>query len=315
MKRRDFTAWMVAAALWPAAARAQKKARIGVLVVADPEPFLREFRAGLRSLGYVEGRNLELEVRSGKGKAQLLPQLAADLVRRKVDVLVAWQTPAAQAAKQATRDIPIVISAGDPVGTGLVASLARPGGNITGMGGTTAAAAAKTLELVRELLPSAKRMAVLANAHDPFTRVFLEQLDAAGRKTHFEIRAIRIKSAEEFDDAFAQIAAWPADAVVVQPSLQRQAPVQLALKYRLPSVSATRAFPEAGGLMSFAGSIRELYGGAARYADRILKGARPADLPVGEVDTFELVINLRTAKTLGITVPRALLLRADHVIE
>ncbi|MGH8630288.1 MAG: ABC transporter substrate-binding protein [Burkholderiales bacterium] len=317
MRRRGAITFLLGTAVLPVAAWAQpvKSARLGVLVTADPEPFLGLLRDGLRSYGYVEGKNLQIELRSAQGKPDLLPVLAAELVRGKVDVLVAWQTPAVQAAKQATREIPIVMSAGDPVGTGLVASLARPGGNITGVTGTTAVMAAKTIELIREMLPAAKRLAILANAADSFTRVFVEQIEQAGRAVALDIHTFPVRRVEEFDAAFAQMGKLKTDVVVVQPSLPRPPAISLALKYRLPSVSATPAFPGAGGLLSYSARAAEMYRGTAGYVDKILKGAKPADLPVQQASTFELVINLKTAKALGVTIPRVLLQRADKLIE
>lgn len=318
MRRRELITILGGAALWPAAAWAQsakKKARLGVLVVSNPEPFLSLLKEGLRARGYVDGQNIEIELRSAQGKPDLLPVLAAELVGLKVDILVAWQTPAVHAAKQATAVIPIVMSAGDPVGTGLVASLARPGGNITGMSGTIADMGGKTVELIREMLPSAKRVAVLANAADPFTKPFLEQIRDGGRAMAMDIRSIMVRGADEFNAAFSEMEKWRADAVIVQASLPRESAIRLALKHRLPAVSATSAFPGAGGLMSYAPKTVDLYREVAGYVDKILHGAKPADLPVQQPTTFELVVNLKTAKALGISVPRSLLLRADRVIE
>ncbi len=318
MRRREFITLLGGAAAWPAAVSAQqakKKARLGLLVVSTAEPFLTVLKQGLRERGYVDGQNIQIELRTGQGKPDLLPVLAAELVRLKVDVIVAWQTPAVHAAKQATTEIPIVMSAGDPVGTGLIASLARPGGNITGVSGTTALMGGKTLELIREMLPSAKRVAILANAADPFTKPFLEQIEHAGRAMAMDIRSIRVRGVNEFDTAFSEMGKWRADAVIIQPSLPREAAISLALKHRFPTASPTGAFPEAGGLMSYSPSITHLYREVAVYVDKILKGAKPADLPVQQPATFELVVNLRTAKALGISVPRTLLLRADKVIE
>lgn len=306
-----------AGAAWPVAAWAQpkKKVSLGVLVVANPEPFLGLLKRGLREHGYVEGQNLQLEIRSAQGKMDLVSGLATELVRLKPDVLIGWQTPSVHALKDATTQIPIVMMAGDPVATGLVPSLARPGGNVTGMSATTAAMGGKTLELIRELLPSAKRVAILANAKDPFTKPFLEQLRQAGPAMAIETRPWIVSGSGDFGAAFAEIAKWRADVVVVQPSLQRDPAISLAEKHRLPSVSPTRLFPEAGGLMSYAASNAEMYRETAVYVDRILKGAKPADLPVQQPTKFELVVNLKTAKALGITVPRGVLLRADKVIE
>jgi putative tryptophan/tyrosine transport system substrate-binding protein len=318
VKRRQFIINLLGGvAAWPVAwaQPAKKKARLGVLVVSGAEPFLSVLKQSLRDRGYVEGQNIQIELRSAQGKPDLLPVLAAELVRLKVDILVGWQTPSVHALKQATGEIPILMVAGDPVATGLVASLARPGGNITGVSATTAAVGGKTLELIREMLPSAKRVAVLANAADPFTRPFLEQIQQAGPAMALDIRPWVVRGADEFSAAFLEMAKWRADAVIVQPSLPRDAAITLALKHRLPSVAPTTLFPEAGGLMSYAASIAGLYGEVAVYVDRILKGAKPADLPIQQPTTFELVVNLKTAKALGISVPRSLLLRADKVIE
>ena len=249
-------------------------------------------------------------------RPQLLPELAAELVRLKVDIIVAAQTPAVHAAKQATSEIPIVMAtAGDPVGTGLIASLGRPGGNITGNAATTAELGAKTLEAVREMLPAVRRVAVLANASDPFTRSFLEQIEAGGRTLGIQVQSVMVRTADEFETAFSGMIKERADAVIVQPSLPRKAALELAMRHRLPSVSPTRLFPAEGGLMAYSASQHDMYRRAARYVDRILKGAKPADLPVEEPTKFELVINLKTAKALGITIPPALLARADEVIE
>jgi putative ABC transport system substrate-binding protein len=317
MRRRVFITVLGGIAAWPAARAqpAKKKARLGVLVVSSPEPFLGLLKQGLRERGYVDGQDIQIELRSGQGKLDLLPGLAAELVRLKVDVLVGWQTPSVHALKQATGEIPILMMAGDPVATGLVGSLARPGGNITGVSATTAVVGGKTLELIREMLPSAKRVAVLANAADPFTKPFLEQIQQAGPAMALDIRPLVVRGADEFNAAFLEMAKWRADAVIVQPSLSRDAAISSALKHRLPSVSPTRVFPEAGGLMSYAASVAPLYSELAIYVDKILKGAKPAELPVQQPTTFELVINLKTAKALGVAIPRSLLLRADKVIE
>jgi putative ABC transport system substrate-binding protein len=286
-----------------------------VLVAGNPEPFLGAVKQALRSRGYAEGRNLQVEVRSAGGKLERLPALAAELASLGVDVLIGWQTPSVHALKQASAVVPIVMLAGDPVATGVVASLARPGGNITGVSSTTAALGGKTLELVREALPSAKRVAVLANAADPFARPFLAQLRDAGPQFAMEMRPWIVRGLEAFDAAFAELVHWRPDALVVQPSLPRDRAAALALKHRYPAISPTRLFPEAGGLMSYAASIAPLYGEVASYIDRILRGAKPGDLPVQQPATFELVLNLKTASALGIKLPRALLLRADKVIE
>jgi putative tryptophan/tyrosine transport system substrate-binding protein len=274
------------------------------------------FRQGLRDLGYVEGQNIRFQFRSAEGQANRLPELAAELVRLKVDVIVSWFTPPTQAAKQATRQIPIVMAdAGDPVGMGLVASLARPGGNVTGIAGMTAELSGKCIELIREMLPAARRVTALANATDPFSKPFLEQVQLGGEATGTTINPIKISSREEFDAAFAAMEKERPDAVIVQPSLPSKRAAELALKHRVPAVSVPRRFAEEGGLMSYSPRIADLYRKAAVYVDKILKGAQPADLPLEQPTIFELVINLKTAKALGLTVPPIFLARADELIE
>jgi putative ABC transport system substrate-binding protein len=319
MRRRDFIVSVGGMTLgWPLAARAQhgKVAKIGILLVGGREPFGREFNAGLRALGLIEGQNIQIEYRSAEGKLPALAGLAADLVGLDVDVIVASETPAVFAAKRATSLIPIVMApAGDPLGTGLVASLARPGANITGLSAATAELAGKSLELIREILPSVRRVAALADPTNPFSKSFLEQIHLAARSIPIEIQVVNVKSTDEFDAAFAAMDRGKAEAVIVQPTLPRKPAIDLALKHRLPSVSGNRAFADGGGLMSYAASLADRYRNAATYVDRILKGAKPTDLPVQQPIKFELVVNQKTAKTLGLTVPPTLLARADEVIE
>ena len=209
------------------------------------------------------------------------PEAAAELVRLKVDIIVAWQTPAAQSAKQATNEIPIVMAGvGDPVGTGLVASLARPGANVTGSSTATEDVVGKSLQFVREIIPSVRRVAVLCNATDSFTKVFRAQIELAARTVGIEIQPIMVRPAEEFDTAFAEMQRKQVDAVVVQGSVIRKEVADLALKHRLPSVAANRLLPAMGGLMSYAANFAELYRETAVYIDKILKGRKPIDLPV-----------------------------------
>jgi putative ABC transport system substrate-binding protein len=320
MRRREFLTFASVAVLSPHASAAQqpKVPTIGALVIGntDPEEFWRVFRQGLRDLGYVEGQNIRFEFRSAEGQANRLPELAAELVRLKVDVIVTWFTPPTQAAKQATRQIPIVMAdAGDPVGMGLVASLARPGGNVTGIAGMTAELSGKCIELIREMLPAARRVTALANATDPFSKPFLEQIQLGGEATGTTINPIKISSREEFEAAFAAMEKERPDAVIVQPSLPSKRAAELALKHHVPAVSVPRRFAEEGGLMSYSPRIADLYRKAAVYVDKILKGAQPADLPLEQPTIFELVINLKTAKALGLTVPPIFLARADELIE
>jgi putative tryptophan/tyrosine transport system substrate-binding protein len=320
MRRREFIAGLGgAAAAWPLAARAQqqKVPTIGVLVVGTPgwEQFWGIFRDAMRQTGYVEGRSVRYEFRSDQGQMGRLPELAAELVRLNVDLIVTWFTPAALAAKAATHDTPIVMAlAGDPVADGLVDRLNRPGGNVTGMSGVNAELGGKSVELVREMLPSPHRISALANAPDPFSKPFLEQIEAGGRATGIVIDAKMLR-AEELEAAFADMGNERPDAVIVQPSLPAKRVAELALKYRIPAVSAFRPFAELGGLMSYAPVLAYLYRRAAVYVDKILKGAKPGDLPVEQPTQFELLINMKTAKALGLTMPSSLLARADEVIE
>jgi len=317
MNRRGALLALLALLAAPLAGAQQNKGpRIGVLAVGNPESFFGQFVDGLRDRGHIVGKNIFLELRSAEGKLNLLSGLAAELARLKVDVIVANQTPAAKAAKEATTEIPIVMApAGDPVGTGLVASLARPGGNVSGLSSATAEIAEKSLEIIRELLPSARRVAVLANAPDAFTKPFLEQIQIAARALGIEIQVIMVGAADPLDAAFQQIDRKRINAVLLQPSLPRQRAADLALQRQLTSVCPTGGFAEMGGLLSYAGKPSDTHRQAADYVDRILKGANPADLPVGQPTKFELVINLKTAKAIGLTIPKSVLARADEVIQ
>jgi putative ABC transport system substrate-binding protein len=302
-------------ALQPLAAEAQRQKvpTIGVPVVESPgsERFWRLFRESMRDLGYVEGQNVRFEFRSAQ-QVSRLPDLAAELVQRKVDIIVTWFTPAARAAKQATREIPIVMAlAGNPVESGFVESLARPGGNVTGISGVGAELAGKCVELIREMLPSARRIAALANAPDPFSKLFLEQISLRGAASGTTIDTVMIQSADELEAAFVAMEKKRPDAVIIQPSLPTKRVTELALKSRIPAVSFVRGIVEAGGLMTYGIAEADVYRRAAVFVDKILKGAKPADLPVEQPTKFELVINLKTAKALGLTIPQILLLRAD----
>src|SRR5579862_4562295 len=321
LSRRDLLALLGgASAAWPFAGAAQqpKIPTIGVLAVGAPgsQQFWQSFQEDLRALGYVEGQNIRFEFRSDEGQASRLPELAAELVHLKVDIIVTWITPAALAAKHATSDIPIVMAAvGDPIATGLVQSLARPGGNVTGIGGVGADLAGKCVELIRDMLPSAHRIAALVNVPDPFSKPFLEKIQHGGAATGTVIEPILIHNAEELEAAFPAMEKSPPDAVIIQPSLPTKRAAELALKYRIPAVSFVRAIVEEGGLMTYSVAEAEAYREAAVFVDKILKGAKPADLPVEQPTRFELVINMKTAKALGLTIPPAFLARADEVIE
>ena len=311
MRRREFLGAVGAAAAAGSVAvtigQAQQDRvwKIGVLTPANPEPLRTILQQALRE-----------EFRSADGEPTRLPDLASELVRLKVDVIVASQTPAVLAARDATREIPIVMAgAGDPIAVGLVASLARPGGNITGKSATTAEIGGKLLEVLREIVPTLKRVAILANATDQFTGTFLEQLEQPAQMMKLQIQPIRVRSVGDFAAAFSQMIGARAEALVVQPSLQRAPAIDLALRHRLPAASPLRLFAEAGGLISYASNSTDIWRRGAQYVDRILKGAKPADLPVEQPVKFELVINLRTAKALGLNISPMLLTRADEVIE
>jgi putative tryptophan/tyrosine transport system substrate-binding protein len=320
VRRREFIALVGGTAAWPILVRAQQPSMptIGVLVLGnpDPEPFFKGLREALHRLGYVDGHNIRFELRSAQGKANVLPEAAAELVGLKVTVIVTWQTPAVFAAKQATNDIPIVMGGAiDPVEGGLVASFSRPGGNITGIAGLGPGLGGKNIEFIREVLPSARRVAVLANTTDPFTKAYLVAIELAARMVNIEIQAIMLRPGEEFDEAFADMGKKQADAVIIQPSLLRKDAVDLALKHGFPSFSHVRQLPAIGGLASYGEDFAAQQREVAAYVDRIFKGSRAADLPVAQSTKFELVINLKTAKALSLTIPASLLARADEVIE
>jgi putative tryptophan/tyrosine transport system substrate-binding protein len=321
MRRRDFITLLSGAAVtWPLAAAAQlsKIPRIGVLMLGNPDPahFLSTFRGELRKLGYVEGQNIILELRSASGLSENLPSLARELVDLNVDVIVGYQTPCVTAAKQATAKIPIVMSPGaDPIGSGFVASFARPGGNITGMAAATVEMTGKNLELIREVLPAVRRVAALGNASDPFHKAFFESIMSAASALDFEIKPILVRGSDELERAFGEMMTSGVGALIVQPSLPRELPAKAALKNRLPLFAASDEFTRAGGLMSYSPQIESFYRGAAAFVDKIIKGGKPADLPVEFPIKFQLLINLKTARALGLTMPPTLLTRADEVIE
>ena len=322
MRRRHLiiSLFGAASALLPLASIAQqrKMPTIGVLVVGSPgvEDFWRLFREGMQDLGYIEGQNVRYEFRSDEGQINRLPELAAELVRIKVDVIVTWFTPAAQAAKQATREIPIVMAlVGNPIETGLVESLARPGGNITGMAGVAAELAGKSVQLIREMMPSARRVAALANAPDPFSKPFVENIRLAGAATGTIIDVIMLRGVAEVEAAFPAMEKDRPDAIIVQPSLPTKRVAELAISSRIPAVSVIRGFAKDGGLMAYQSKEVDLYRQSASYVDKILKGAKPADLPIQQPTKFELIINMKTANAIGLTVPSAFLARVDEVIE
>src|SRR6185437_9939094 len=277
MRRRDFLAALAgSAAMYPSLANAQqgKRAKLGVLLVDKREPFSRIFLEGLQELGYVDGQNLQIEYRSAGGKLDRLPVLAAELVGLKVDIIVASETPAVQAVKRATTEIPIVMApSGDPVGTGLISSLSSPGGNVTGLSAATAELAGKSLELIREMIPGARRVAALADPANTFTKSFLAQVHASAKVAGFEIQDVMLGGTQDLESVFSSLAGGGVHALIVQPTLPRAPIIALAQKHRLATVSGNRAFADAGGLMSYAGSLADRYRNAAPYVDKILKGA------------------------------------------
>ena len=328
MNRRTFLCGVALGTLTvPLAAGAQragKVPRIGWLggpTRESAEPFVQAFQRGLKDLGWVEGQNIVIEWRFAGGRAERLPDLAAELVRLRVDLIVVPSTPTALAAKNATKTIPIVtVSVGDPVGLGLVTNLARPGGNITGSTSTVGPEiAGKLLALLKETVPMVSRMAVLWNPTTPGNALALREAEIAARALGVELQPLEARSLNDFDSAFAAMTTKRAGALLVLGDVMlmthRIRLTDLAAKSRLPGMYTTREYVEAGGLMSYGPTTRELFRRAATFVDKILKGAKPADLPVEQPTKFELVINLKTAKALGLTIPPSLLLQADQIVE
>ncbi|HET7096987.1 MAG TPA: ABC transporter substrate-binding protein [Casimicrobiaceae bacterium] len=300
-------------------------ARIGYLQPVTPENdtsrFLEDFRDGLRELGYIEGKNLELEIRWGAGKLERMPALAAELVRLKVDVIVAVSSPSVLAAKQATRTIPIVMPlSSDPVGDGLVASLARPGGNITGLSLMTPESAPKRLQLLKDVFPTMTHpVAVLWNPDYVGMQARYRQTEGAAPAAGLAVRSVEIRDSRELERALATLDRERPDALLLLADpltlSQRLRIVEFATEERLPAIYEQSVFVDAGGLMSYGPDVDGLVRSAATYVDRILKGAKPADLPIEQPERFELVINLRSAKALGVTFPQSILVRADRIVE
>ena len=326
MKRRDFITLLGgAAAAWPLAAHAQPAMPvIGFLHPQSPEAFaepMRGFRQGLKDTGYVEGENVTIEYRWADNQIERLPAMAAELVRRRVAVIVATGGgPSALAAKAATTAIPIVFNiADDPVSQGLVATLARPGGNITGVSILSTELTTKRLNLLRELVPGGVRVAVLVNPNGPSADVTVREIEAAAGTVGLKIHVLKASTSREIDAAFANFVRERPDALFVGNDAfltsRRVQLVHLATLHRLPATYALRDYAEVGGLMSYGASLRDAYRQVGLYAGRILKGSKPADLPVVQASKFELVINLQTARLLGLTVPPTLLATADEVIE
>ena len=295
--------------------------RVGIFT-ADPRPSSRNdaFRQGLRDLGYVDGSNLTIEWRDAEGKVERLDDLAAELVRLKVDVIVANNPGAVFAAKRVTTSIPIVmVNTPDPVQLGLVASLGRPGGNITGTTTLSVDLSIKQLELLKEAVPRVSRIAVLRNPSNPWHAIAVKGIKAGARSAGVQLQILEVRGPEDFENSFVAMARERSGAVLVLAdpmiSFHRLRLIALAAKFRLPTMHGPRENAEAGGLMSYWADSRDLWQRAGVYVGKILKGAKPGDLPIEQPTKFELVINLRTAKALGLTIPKSLLLRADEVIR
>src|SRR5215813_791129 len=325
IERRKFLATLGGAAGWPLAARAQQPAMpvIGFLsssALADRARYLTPFQQGVRETGYVEGQNVVVEYRWAQDQHDRLPDLAADLVRRQVTVIAAHDTPSSIVAKAATTTIPIVfVSAGDPLKLGLVASLNRPGGNVTGVTFVTATLGAKQLGLLHELQPGALRIGVVVDPNFAPTQSFVSDVQAAALSTGKQIEVLEAPTGRDIDTALARPAQKPIDALLVAPSPflnnRRVQLATLAAYHRVPAIFPVREFVEAGGLMSYGTSITGAYRQAGVYTGRILKGEKPADLPVIQSTKFEFVINLNTARVFGLSFPPGLLAIADEVIE
>jgi len=308
--------------------RSGKYPHIGFMVTGSHDPLvarqgIEALREGLRERGYADGENIDVEYRSADGNIERFPGFAAELVRLDVNLIVAMNTAAALAAKQATTMVPIVVSVmGDPVADGLVASLARPGGNITGLTFLGPELVPKRIELLKEALPGISRVAALwhpSGYGERTTEDMLTEAEAAAKAVGVQLRFVGVRGAGEFDSAFSAIAAEHADALMVFPSPmffnERRHIVELATKYRLPSISMAKEFVHIGGLISYGASIYDLIRRSATFVDKILKGAKPGDLPVEQPTKFELVLNLKTAKAFGLFIPQSLIYRADEVIE
>jgi putative tryptophan/tyrosine transport system substrate-binding protein len=323
MRRRDFIAGLGSAAAWPVVARAQqtKVWRVGLLMATPAQAVIGEmtvFRAELRERGYVEGQNLVIDYRVLQ--TQENHEIAEDLVRNRVDVIVAWTTPLTMAARAATSSIPIVMmNVGDPVGTGIVSSLARPGGNVTGISNMGRDLSGKLVQLLKDVVPGAKLVGVVYTSKNQAVLLELPETEDAIRTLDIEYQSIEATTAEDFDRAFARLLRSGVNGVVLLPSAplieHRNRIAALAISARLPTFFQRRANVDAGGLLSYGSRFDDQFRQAAFYVDRILRGEKPADLPVQQPTKFELVINLSTARALGLTIPETLLATADEVIQ
>jgi putative ABC transport system substrate-binding protein len=326
MQRRDFITLLgAAAALWPVAGRGQQSTKLATIGYMGPNtPLVDRYRLPafvkrLNELGWIEGRTVRIDYRWAEGRSEHLAEIAAEFVRRKMDVIVTAGTPPTAAAKQATSTIPIVFAAvGDPVGTGMVASLARPGGNVTGLSLQQTESADKRLELLREVIPGLRYLALMANGDNPSAVLEMREAEAIARTIGVEIVSSEVRRVEDFVPAFERFKNRVDALYVCNDPLAATNRVLIntsALDAKLPTMFGGREYIEAGGLISYSASFLDLFRRAGDYVDKILRGAMPTDLPVQQPTQFELIINLKTAKTLGLTVPPVLLARADEVIE
>jgi putative ABC transport system substrate-binding protein len=324
--RRSFLLGTASLAAAPLAAWAQppgKAVRIGRLSPLSAEtdkPFMDSFRQALEGLGWVEGRTFTLVSRFAEGRPDRLPTLAAALVQDGVDLILVGSNPGALAARNATRTVPIVmVTTGDPIGGGIVTSLAHPGGNLTGVTALGGALSAKRLEALKGAVPGVQRVAVLVNPVAPYTGPFLKEREAAARDLKLKLQVLEARTRDELSAAFEAMARERAEALMVLTDVmfitERRAIIELATRRRLPAVYFDRQFVDAGGLMFYGASLAHLYRRAAVYVDKILKGVRPADLPIEQPTTFELVVNLKAARAIGVKLPSVFLQRADQVIE
>jgi putative ABC transport system substrate-binding protein len=323
MKRREFLGVLACAAAWPVAARAQPPSKIPQVGVVDffssaaSDDFLNPFQEGLRELGYRDGRNVRVEYHSAEQRSDRAAELVADFVRRNIDVIVAVATPAAHAAKQATTSIPIIMSVANPLATGLVANLARPGGNLTGISTTSTDLAGKRLELLRELRPGTTRIAFLGASNDQNTHTFVQETATAANSLGIHLQPVLVAGPEEFESAFAIMTRERSDGLIVQPLFagHRVRLAELAMQARLPMIADQPQFAASGALATYGIDRHATFKRLAYYVDRVLNGVKPADLPIEQPTRFRLVVNVRTAKALGLAIPSKLLFTADEVVE
>jgi ABC-type uncharacterized transport system substrate-binding protein len=314
---------MLIALAFPAEAQQPRVPQVGYVFAttsSESPDLLRAIREGLRELGYMEGRSIALEVRWAEGRYERIPALVAELVHLKVDILVVAATPGALAAKSATSTIPVVmVAVGDPVGSGLVASLARPGGNLTGLSLLNPELHGKRLELLKDILPRISRVATFTNPGNPSHELFWKETQVAAKALALQLQPVEVRGPEDFAGAFGAAAGSHAGAIIAfdDPLTLGYSTqiVALAAKHRLPVIYGFREFPEVGGLMSYGANRRDLYRRTTVFVDKILKGAKPADLPVEQPTKFEFIINLKAAKQIGLTIPPNVLVRADKVIR